>query len=168
LTVVFPTGWSPFSTGFGWGCSAGFVESPIQNASFTSSDAPTSIPNLPNVANGDTGAANGNQQLNNSQAQFVEELSKKTGMDANVIAAWVYNEENGSAAPSRESANNNNWLNIGYTDSGQQGTSGSLRHSGAVAAADATAAWLKGDLSVPRFGNCAPGITAIIQSIIAA
>jgi hypothetical protein len=150
--------------GGGDGGGSGSGSGGVQDASFTSSDAPASIPNLPNVANGDISAAMGNQQLNNSQQQFVEELAKKTGMDANVIGAWVYNEENGGAAASRESANNNNWLNIGYTDSGEQGTSGSLWHSGPVAAADATAAWLKGDLSVPGFGHCAPGITAILQS----
>jgi len=49
----------------------------------------------------------------------------------------VLAEESGSAATSRQSANNNDWLNIGYTDSGPTVPRRDL--GDATTAADATA-----------------------------
>lgn len=130
-------------------------------------NSPVSVPNLPDVASGDPSAVLGNHLLTNNQQLFAEELAKKTGLDPNVIGAWVLNEESGGAAHSRDAANNNDWLNIGYTDSGQRGTSSqALWFSGPVAAADATAAWMKGQLSVPGFGHASQGIQDAVKNAV--
>ncbi|HEY9714297.1 MAG TPA: hypothetical protein V6C72_12580, partial [Chroococcales cyanobacterium] len=130
----------------------------------TSSGASTSLPNIPDAANKDIAAVEGNSLLTQNQQAFVEELAKKTGLDANVLGAQVLSEESGSAAQSREAAGNNDWLNIGYTDSGQRGTSNSVWFGDPKAAADATAAWISGKWDDPGFGTAAPGIQDILKT----
>ena len=73
-------------------------------------------------------------------------------------------EESGSAAQSRQSASNNDWLNIGYTDSGTYGSSDSI-WSDPITAADATAGWIKGQDTIPGYGTAAPGIQAILKTV---
>ena len=80
-----------------------------------------------------------------------------------MIAAWLLAEESGSAATSRQSANNNDWLNIGYTDSGTFGSSDSV-WSNPDSAADATAGWLKGQNTIPGYGTASAGIRAILRT----
>ena len=80
-----------------------------------------------------------------------------------MVSAWLLAEENGSAASSRQAANNNDWLNIGYTDSGTYGSSDSI-WSDPTAAADATAGWLKGQNTIPGYGKASGGIQAILST----
>jgi hypothetical protein len=101
--------------------------------------------------------------LTTGQQQFASRLAADTGLDPGVIAAWMLAEESGGAAQSRQSANNNDWLNIGYTDSGTYGSSDSI-WSNPVTAADATAGWLKGQDTIPGYGHAAAGIQAIMQT----
>ena len=61
-------------------------------------------------------------------------------------------EESGGAAQSRQSAHNNDWLNIGYTDSGTYGASDAI-WSNPITAADATAGWIKGQDTIPGYGG---------------
>jgi hypothetical protein len=51
--------------------------------------------------------------LTPGQAAFINGVAQGTGLDKGVVTAWVYQEENGSAAAAREAAGNQNWLNIG-------------------------------------------------------
>ncbi len=97
------------------------------------------------------------------QVTFIEQLAKNTGLDAGVIAAWVYLEENGSAALSRQSAGNHDWLNVGYTDSGPLGTQNPVWNNPS-SAANATANWIKGTWNDPGFGNAAASIQGILAT----
>ena len=101
--------------------------------------------------------------LTTDQQQFATRLAADTGLSPQVIAAWMLAEESGGAAQSRQSANNNDWLNIGYTDSGTYGSSDSI-WSNPITAADATAGWLKGQDTIPGYGRAAAGIQAIMQT----
>ncbi|HWD69145.1 MAG TPA: hypothetical protein VG293_03060, partial [Solirubrobacteraceae bacterium] len=95
-------------------------------------------------------------QLTSSQQQFASTLSADTGLNPNVVSAWLLAEESGGAAQSRQAANNNDWLNIGYTDSATFGSSDAV-WSDPTAAANATAAWLKGQDSIPGYGTASSG-----------
>jgi hypothetical protein len=102
-------------------------------------------------------------QMTTGQQQFASRLASDTGLDPGVIGAWLLAEENGSAAASRQAANNNDWLNIGYTDSGTYGSGDSI-WSDPTAAADATAGWLKGQNTIPGYGTASGGIQAILST----
>jgi hypothetical protein len=99
--------------------------------------------------------------LSSGQQQFASRLAADTGMDSGVVSAWLLAEESGGAATSRQSAGNHDWLNIGYTDSGTYGSADSV-WSNPVTAADATAGWLKGQSTIPGYGNASSGIQAIL------
>ncbi len=101
--------------------------------------------------------------LTSDQQQFATRLASDTGLDPSVVSAWLLAEESGGAAQSRQSQNNNDWLNIGYTDSATYGASDSI-WSDPIAAADATAGWLKGQNTIPGYGAASSGIQAILST----
>ncbi len=101
--------------------------------------------------------------LTSDQQQFAARLSSDTGLGPGVISAWLLAEESGSAAQSRQVAGNNDWLNIGYTDSGTYGSADSV-WSDPVSAADATAGWLKGQDTIPGYGTASSGIQSIVST----
>jgi hypothetical protein len=101
--------------------------------------------------------------LTSGQRQFAARLAADTGLDPGVVSAWLLAEESGGAAVSRQSANNNDWLNIGYTDSGTFGSADAV-WSSPTTAADATAGWLKGQNTIPGYGTASSGIQAILQT----
>jgi len=101
--------------------------------------------------------------LTSDQQQFASRLAADTGLDPSVVSAWLLAEESGGAAQSRQSQNNNDWLNIGYTDSATYGSSDSI-WSDPVTAADATAGWLKGQNTIPGYGTASSGIQAILTT----
>ncbi len=103
------------------------------------------------------------QMLTPGQQQFATQLAAQTGLDTRVIASWMLAEESGGAAASREAQHNHNWLNIGWTDSGRYGTNGAV-WSDPVAAANATAAWLRGQDAIPGYGRASAGVQAILQT----
>jgi hypothetical protein len=105
--------------------------------------------------------ASAGTMLTSDQQQFASELASKTGLDPGVVSAWLLAEESGGAAVSRQSANNNDWLNIGYTDGGTYGSADSV-WSNPTAAADATAGWLQGQNTIPGYGTASSGIQAIV------
>jgi hypothetical protein len=107
--------------------------------------------------------ANATTMLSSGQQQFASRLAADTGMDPGVISAWMLAEESGGAATSRQSAGNNDWLNIGYTGSGTFGAGDSVWGS-PVTAADATAGWLKGQNTIPGYGTASSGIQAILTT----
>ena len=55
---------------------------------------------------------------------------------------------------------NNDWLNIGYTDSGTYGSGDGIWGS-PTSAADATAGWIEGHDTIPGYGTASSGIRAI-------
>src|SRR5579875_606847 len=101
--------------------------------------------------------------LTSDQRQFASRLAADTGLDPGVVSAWLLAEESGGAAVSRQSANNNDWLNIGYPDSATYGATDSI-WSDPTTAADATAGWLKGQDTIPGYGTASSGIQAILQT----
>ena len=108
-------------------------------------------------------SAKAQSMLTTDQQQFATRLAADTGLSPQVVAAWMLAEESGGAAQSRQAASNNDWLNIGYTDSGTYGSSDSI-WSNPITAADATAGWLKGQDTIPGYGRAAAGIQAIMQT----
>jgi hypothetical protein len=101
--------------------------------------------------------------LTSNQQQFAARLAADTGLNIQVIGAWLLAEESAGAAQSRQSAGNNDWLNIGYTDSGTYGASDSV-WSNPTTAADATAGWLKGQNTIPGYGTASAGVQAILTT----
>jgi hypothetical protein len=97
------------------------------------------------------------------QQQFATQLAAQTGLDPQVVASWMLAEESGGAAASREAQGNHNWLNIGWTDSGRYGTAGAV-WSDPIAAANATAGWLKGQDTVAGYGRASAGVQSILTS----
>ena len=102
-------------------------------------------------------------RLTSAQRQFASRLATQTGLDANVIAAWLLAEESGGAAQARQAANNNDWLNIGYTDTATYGAADSV-WSDPIKAADATAGWLKGQDTIPGYGVASAGVRSILAT----
>lgn len=98
--------------------------------------------------------------LNPNQAMFASTLSKLTGLDPHVIGAWTLAEESGGAAAKRAAQGNNNWLNIGYFDSGPSGKiTNDQTFADPVKAAQATAQFLKG-----RKWGASKGIQGILAA----
>jgi hypothetical protein len=117
-------------------------------------------------ASGSGGAAlpaSAQGMLTSDQQQFASRLAADTGLDPSVVSAWLLAEESGGAAQSRQAQGNNDWLNIGYTDSATYGSSDSI-WSDPVTAADATAGWLKGQNTIPGYGTASSGIQGILST----
>ncbi|HTX12005.1 MAG TPA: hypothetical protein VME22_25515 [Solirubrobacteraceae bacterium] len=118
------------------------------------------------VATGTGGAAlpaSAQTMLTSDQQQFASRLAADTGLDPSVVSAWLLAEESGGAAQSRQAQNNNDWLNIGYTDSATYGSGDSI-WSDPTTAADATAGWLKGQNTIPGYGTASSGIQGILST----
>ena len=109
--------------------------------------------------------------LTSGQAQFRDRLAQQTGLNPGVITAWMLAEESGGAARSRQSSGQHNWLNIGWTDSGRMGLTRQNEWSNPASAADATAAFLKGQKygasgGIRRIiGTAGQGVDAQIRAI---
>jgi hypothetical protein len=107
--------------------------------------------------------AKASTMLTSAQQTFASRLAQDTGLDGGVVSAWLLAEESGSAAVSRQAANNNDWLNIGYTDSGTYGSADNI-WADPSAAADATAGWLKGQNTIPGYGTASSGIQSVLST----
>jgi hypothetical protein len=103
------------------------------------------------------------RSLTPGQSRFAARLAAETGLNPNVVAAWLLAEESGGAAASRQSANNNDWLNIGYTDSGTFGAGAAIWRD-PDSAAHATAGWLKGLDTIPGYGRASAGVQSILRT----
>jgi hypothetical protein len=102
--------------------------------------------------------------LTSGQQQFASTLATDTGLDPGVVNAWMLSEESGGAAQNRQAEGNNDWLNIGYTDSQTYGGADSV-WSDPTTAANATAQWLQGQDSVAGYGTASSGIQSILQTV---
>ena len=168
-TGAATTGTSGTASSSAGGSTLGSLESSVVNAGGLGSSGLTSGAGLSSLLSG-TGSsgvslsASASSQLTSSQQQFASTLSADTGLNPNVVSAWLLAEESGGAAQSRQAAGNNDWLNIGYTDSATYGASDSV-WSDPTAAANATAAWLKGQDSIPGYGTASSGIQSILSTV---
>lgn len=102
--------------------------------------------------------------LTSGQQQFAATLSADTGLSPTVVSAWLLAEESGGAAQARQSQGNNDWLNVGYTDTGTYGSTDAV-WSDPVTAANATAAWLQGQDAVPGYGTASAGVQSILATV---
>lgn len=150
---------APLATASAYAPNAAF---PATATTGTTGVAPTSFSN---VLAGTTGqlSARAAGYLTPGQRTFATQLAAETGMNPQVVAAWMLAEQSGGAATSRESAGNHNWLNIGYTDSATYGASASV-WSDPASAAHATAGWLKGEDTVDGYGKASAGVQSILNS----
>ena len=82
--------------------------------------------------------------LTSGQEAFGARLVADTCLNPQVVIAWMRSEENGPAAQSRQLANNNNWLNIGYFDSGTGAIAFDRAFAAPISGADLTARFLEG------------------------
>lgn len=165
-TAGTPNASALFSPLSGSALGAGATTSPLATPSATATATPLATGAINGLA-GPGGAslpASAGSMLTSGQQQFAATLSAETGLNPGVVTSWVLAEESGGAAQSRQAANNNDWLNIGYTDSATYGASDSV-WSDPVAAANATAQWLKGQNSIPGYGTASSGIQAILNTV---
>ncbi|HEY4279927.1 MAG TPA: hypothetical protein VGM91_17005 [Conexibacter sp.] len=118
-----------------------------------------------NVLAGTTGTLSPKaaSSLTAGQQAFVTQLAAQTGLNPQVVAAWALSEESSGAAATREGAHNNDWLNIGYTDSGTFGAGASVWND-PISAANATAGWLKGQDTIDGYGTASAGVQSILQT----
>jgi hypothetical protein len=154
-------------------CSSGMSAAGLTgdtSSSDAASSGSTDFTSLLSSAVGSTGATGSTTlppatgtMLTSDQRQFASRLAADTGLDPGVVSAWLLAEESGGAAVARQGANNNDWLNIGYTDSATYGSNDSI-WSNPTTAADATAGWLKGENTIPGYGTASSGIQAILQT----
>ncbi len=158
------------STGGAPVASASFANALAQAGAASSAGAPTSAGAASSGGAAVSGGASPSSSplsataaglLTTGQQQFASRLAADTGLSPQVIAAWLLAEESGGAASSRQSAKNNDWLNIGYTDSGTYGSADSV-WGDPTTAADATAGWLKGQDTIPGYGTASAGIRAVL------
>jgi hypothetical protein len=133
----------------------------IVGAGMTGATTATGIAGM--TTGGATLPSSASSMLTSDQQQFASRLAADTGLDPSVVSAWLLAEESGGAAQSRQAQNNNDWLNIGYTDSATYGSSDSI-WSDPVTAADATAGWLKGQNTIPGYGTASSGIQGILST----
>jgi hypothetical protein len=128
------------------------------------SRSPTTATLTAFTASASAAAANSHGLLTSDQELFGARLAADTGLDQQVVAAWMLAEESGGAAQARQQANNNDWLNIGYTDSGTFGANDAI-WSNPITAADATAGWLEGKDTIPGYGIASAGVRAILNAV---
>jgi hypothetical protein len=143
--------------------AASMAGAPATGASFASALAQAQAPAPATGAGAVALPPRAAQEMTPGQRTFALQLAAQTGLDPGVVSAWMLAEESGGAAQARERQGDFNWLNIGWTDAGRYGTSGAV-WSDPVAAANATAGWLKGQDTVAGYGRASAGIQAILQT----
>jgi hypothetical protein len=119
------------------------------NAGVTSQSKQSKLNKLPGITN--------SKLLTTDQLTFTLHLASQASLDTAVVAAWVYAEQNGSAAAARQAARNENWLDIGYFDSGPGQIAFNAAFNSPVTAANQTALFLKG-----QWGGASQSIQAIL------
>jgi hypothetical protein len=97
--------------------------------------------------------------LTHGQETFVGKLAALTGLNPRVVGAWALAEESSGYAEGREADGNNNWLNIGYFDSGAGRIAFNKAFDNPDSAAEKTADFLDG-----KWGGASPSIRSILGS----
>jgi hypothetical protein len=104
-------------------------------------------------------SSNASSILTTDQAAFAAALATQSGLDVNVVGAWCLAEQSGGAAQARQAAGNNNWLDIGYFDSGPGAIAFNSAFATPLTGASQSAAFLKG-----TWGGASSGIRAILRT----
>lgn len=100
--------------------------------------------------------------LSKQQGKFLASLYKNApNLDPQFLKGWLI-AENPAGAKSTPQHGNQNWLNIGNTDSKFYSQGGA--YSNPVQAGKNTARWLKGQWSMPGFGRASQGIIDFANS----
>ena len=97
--------------------------------------------------------------LTHGQEAFVGKLAMLTGLNPRVVGAWTLAEESSGAAEGREAEGNNNWLNIGYFDSGAGAIAFNRAFDDPDSAAEKTADFLDG-----KWGGASRSIRSILST----
>ena len=97
--------------------------------------------------------------LTHGQEAFVGKLAMLTGLNPRVVGAWTLAEESSGAAHGREAEGNNNWLNIGYFDSGPGAIAFNRAFDNPDSAAEKTADFLEG-----KWGGASHSIRSILRA----
>jgi hypothetical protein len=100
--------------------------------------------------------------LSKNQKIFADAFAARSGLDRNVIAAWLRNEE--PAIDNNGPRGAYNFLNIGITDSGSLGNGNRFWNSSPAEAGTISAEWMMGKFSVPGFGRASAGIQGIART----
>ncbi len=104
------------------------------------------------------------QLLGPNQEAFSRRLAKDTGLDLNVVRAWVHAEQPADS-PATGRLPYNDWLNIGWTDAGRTSITYDPGWAGSPAGgADLTAAWLEGTYGSKYDYSASPGVRAILRA----
>jgi hypothetical protein len=96
--------------------------------------------------------ASGRIPIPGGEGRFINRLARKTGLDPRVVAAWTKSEGGNQYG-------DYNLLNIGHTGSGPNSAAANGNFATPEGAADATAAFLRGE-----WGGAGAGIPQIIQN----
>jgi hypothetical protein len=97
--------------------------------------------------------------LTSDEEVFVARLAMLTGLNPRVIGAWALAEESSGYAEERQAAGNDDWLNIGYFDSGTGAIASNSAFDNPVTAADRTAQFLDG-----TWGGASSSIRSILST----
>jgi hypothetical protein len=99
--------------------------------------------------------------LSPQEQQFVAYMAADTGLDPQVLAAWVRNEEGSRTSPLGHA--DNNWLNVGWTNSGPVSGTGLAAWATPKSAAQLTAQWMAGTGAMAKaWGPATSGIRGIL------
>lgn len=148
--------------------SSGSSSVPTGVASGTGAGAGAgSSPSLGSSTGKVTGSVTGlSALLSSTQQTFAKRLAADTGLNVDVIAAWMHNEEPNMLSNAPRGADN--WLNVGITDTASYGENNPV-WGNPLTAADATAAWMHG-VGIGSGGYSStsyPGAASTIQDILA-
>lgn len=104
------------------------------------------------------------KKLSARQRRFVATLAALSGLNPSVLGAWVWSEEGGKAHPAH--GNDDNWLNVGWTDSGPvAGTRLPGWKKGPEYAAKMTYNWMQGKGAMSKaWGPASSGIRKILAA----
>jgi hypothetical protein len=119
------------------------------------------VPNFaPKTTSGVPGV--GASKFSASRLQFANTLAKDSGLDVNVILAWMANEQGFGADPGHAEVGLNNWLNVGITGKTPDTWYGvdNPAWSNPITAANETYYWMTGH-AIQDYGAPGSKITAI-------
>jgi cell wall-associated NlpC family hydrolase len=104
----------------------------------------------------------GSSLLSGNQQRFLAGAARTTGLNPNVLGAWLRNEEPKTDQNTDPAGHGRyNFLNVGITDSKPYGAASTYWNTTPEAAGTATGKWLLGQLAIPGFGKSAPSIQAL-------
>jgi hypothetical protein len=99
--------------------------------------------------------------LSRNQRRFGNEFVRQTGLNPAFVGSWILSEE--PPGPTASGHADQNWLNIGNTDS--QWYKGEWAGKSPEEAAQLSAKWIRGQYSVPGFGKPIQPIQDVLKTV---